>query len=291
METSQLDARYMLTFCIALLFFSIAPSMFLSDYAYNRGLRHTTVASCTVLVSTSSVFVLFLSSLLQMEKFSYVKFLAVILTVIGTALTTITDAQQDEQELAEIASADVSENDETMLYGDMWSLIAAVGYAAYSIQARLLCPENEELYSMSLLLGYVGLISAIPLLPMGLYKIFDAIDDVQSLLILCLKGLLDFVVSDFLLFKAVLLTNATVANVGLGLTIPLAFLADYVVHQASFTPLQYMGAGMILTGFVVVNLLSDGIESIASDSKDEDSQATPKDATNQTAALGEKTIV
>ena len=241
--------------------------MFLSDYAYNRGLQHTTVASTTVLVSTSCVFVLFLSVLLGLEPFRCGKVFGVIFAVVGTAMTTWHDAvRQDEinEQIDEVDNKD-------MIYGDMFSLMAAVGYAAYSVQARILCPQDEELYSMTLLLGYVGVISSVPLLPMALYKTYTMFLEGMSWYtfgILIVKGLLDFVVTDYLLFRAVMLTNATVANVGLGLTIPLAFAADLVFKGITFTHLQAAGALTVLAGFVLVNWMSsiDEAEAAATDS-------------------------
>jgi solute carrier family 35 protein F5 len=221
--------------------------MFLSDYAYNRGLQMTTVASCTVLISTACVFVLFLSVLLQLEPFKCGKLIGVILTVVGTALTTIQDAQQDENSLNKI----------DMLRGDMISLIAAVGYAVYSVQARVLCPQDEELYSMPLLLGYVGLLCAVPLFPMAIYQFIRINVTWKLVRMLVVKGLLDFVVTDYLLFRAVMLTNATVANVGLGLSIPMAFAADYVILNTEFTHLQIIGALAVLAGFVTVNIMNE----------------------------------
>ena len=230
--------------------------MFLSDYAYNRGLQHTTVASCTVLVSTSCIFVLFLSVLLGLEPFRYGKLLGVICAVVGTAMTTLHDAavQQDLDVEAEYHQ-DNSQRD--MVYGDVFALMSAVGYAAYSVQARVLCPPDEELYSMPLLLGYVGLIVGIPLLPMAIYKMYD-MDPISwpTFWILMAKGLLDFVVTDYLLFRAVTLTNATVANVGLGLTIPIAFVADFIIKGIIFTHLQVAGALTVLAGFILVNWMN-----------------------------------
>ena len=225
--------------------------MFLSDYAYNRGLQYTTVASSTVLVSTSCIFVFFLSVLLKVERFAYSKLLGVLLAVIGTALTTIQDSQVD---------ADDKHNESETLFGDVFSLLAAVGYAAYTVQARLLCPQNEDFYSMLLLLGYIGLLCAIPLLPMAVYY-FSQMEMTFGLFwTLMIKGLLDFAVTDYLLLKATILTNATVANVGLGLSIPFAFVADFLVQRAEFSTMQLSGAITVLVGFVTVNVADNAEE-------------------------------
>lgn len=245
---------------------SIAPAMFLSDYAYNRGLQHTTVASSTVLVSTSCIFVLFLSVLLGVEPFRYGKLLGVIFAVVGTAMTTWHDAVRQD----EINDMQPEYEDKDMIYGDMFSLMAAVGYAAYSVQARILCPQDEELYSMALLLGYVGVICSVPLLPMALYKMMTMTGiSWHTVIVLIIKGLLDFLVTDYLLFRAVMLTNATVANVGLGLTIPLAFAADLVFQSIPFTHLQVAGAFTVLAGFILVNWMSSLDEAEASQTHSE----------------------
>jgi solute carrier family 35 protein F5 len=186
--------------------------------------------------------------LLNLERFAISKLIGVLLAVLGTALTTMQDAQNDTEDMLRYSTKDT-------LLGDVFSLLAAVGYAAYSVQARLLCPENEELYSMTLLLGYVGLLTCIPLLPMAAYYMADMELSFGMFKILILKGLFDFVITDYLLLKAVVLTNATIATVGLGLTIPMAFAADFIFQKADFTAMQYFGAFAVLLGFVLVNVM------------------------------------
>lgn len=68
-------------------------------------------------------------------------------------------------------------------------------------------------------------------------------------------GVFDFVISEWLHFRAVVLTNATTATVGLGLSIPLAFFADWVVGKANIaSPLSLIGAGAVTIGFLMINL-------------------------------------
>jgi drug/metabolite transporter (DMT)-like permease len=71
-------------------------------------------------------------------------------------------------------------------------------------------------------------------------------------------GLVDNVISDYLWARAVILTSATVASVGLGLTIPMAFLADKVMGGSSNIQTTHfgdvLGALCVLSGFVFVNI-------------------------------------
>ena len=75
---------------------------------------------------------------------------------------------------------------------------------------------------------------------------------------LVVKGLLDNVLSDYLWLRAVILTNATVATVGLGLTIPLALVSDVVFMKQSTETIWSFGsvggAIAVMTGFVLVNV-------------------------------------
>jgi hypothetical protein len=75
---------------------------------------------------------------------------------------------------------------------------------------------------------------------------------------LVVKGLFDNVLSDYLWLRAVILINATVATVGLGLTIPLAFASDVMLGKTDvLTPGTIVGALTVLAGFVLVNVGND----------------------------------
>ena len=67
--------------------------------------------------------------------------------------------------------------------------------------------------------------------------------------------------SDYLWARAVVLTNATVATVGLGLTIPLAFISDVLwmgqPGDQVISVSSIAGALAVLAGFVLVNVGTD----------------------------------
>ena len=88
-------------------------------------------------------------------------------------------------------------------------------------------------------------------------------------LFLILKGLLDNVLSDYLWARAVILTSATVASVGVGLTIPMAFLADWFMGYSSAGLGDVFGAIFVLLGFVFVNINVEK-ETPRSSSREED---------------------
>eukprot|EP00581_Thalassiosira_minuscula_P007901 CAMPEP_0183711618 /NCGR_PEP_ID=MMETSP0737-20130205/7091_1 /TAXON_ID=385413 /ORGANISM="Thalassiosira miniscula, Strain CCMP1093" /LENGTH=611 /DNA_ID=CAMNT_0025940175 /DNA_START=152 /DNA_END=1983 /DNA_ORIENTATION=+ len=192
-----------------------------------------------------------------------------------------------------------------ILLGDLAGLFSAIGYGAYTVLIRHLCPKDEDRMSMQLLFGYIGLWNMILLLPVAIWVNFSSssssmengssdyhdpspqdssssewelspsTDDTAMdtaaeattvhttltwsiFLFLLLKGLLDNVLSDYLWARAVILTSATVASVGVGLTIPMAFVADWIMgNDDETTGMQageVAGAVFVLLGFLFVNV-------------------------------------
>jgi solute carrier family 35, member F5 len=69
------------------------------------------------------------------------------------------------------------------------------------------------------------------------------------------KGMLKDVVSGYLWACAIVLTSATVATVGFGLTILLTFVSDLVMGHGDVVSLQsVLGALSVLVGFILVNI-------------------------------------
>ncbi|CAB9521109.1 solute carrier family 35, member F5 [Seminavis robusta] len=153
---------------------------------------------------------------------------------------------------------------ERALFGDALGLISALGYGAYAVMVRVLCPRDESLMSMEVLLGYIGLFNMVALSPILFYQLFNGNHSDLTWVVLgflVVKGLLDNVLSDYLWARSVVLTSATVATVGLGLTIPLAFLSDVLWMAqdgaAVVSLTSVAGALSVLAGFILVNIAAD----------------------------------
>jgi solute carrier family 35, member F5 len=239
----------------------IAPVWFLANWCYNSSLAYTSITSSTVLASTGSVFTFLFAVCSGDERFGWIKLVGVLLGVSGSLATAFTDVSNAESDDAlapstSQAAAGCEGDDcfEKPLFGDFLGLMSAIGYGVYAVQTRLYCPHDESLYSMQLLLGYIGLICMVGLSPIALWQWAGVDMSLEVFGFLAIKGLFDNVLSDYLWLRAVILTSATVATVGLGLTIPLAFMSDLwqgaedVITFGSVT-----GALLVLFGFVLVN--------------------------------------
>ena len=261
-------------FAIAL---RIAPMWFLANWTYNASLKLTSITSSTVLASTGSLFTLLFAVVSGDELFTYWKLIGVLLGVNGsvfvawndydggntTGVSNVTDAigfnttMINDTDMSTLSSVEVT-SETALLLGDLLGLLSAIGYGVYAVLVRVLCPHDESRYSMQLMLGYVGLINGVALLPVVIYimVLSDAATTLTQTVFGCLiiKGLLDNVLSDYLWARAVILTSATVATVGLGFTIPLAFVSDIVLGNGSVVTIKSaIGALSVLGGFLIVN--------------------------------------
>jgi solute carrier family 35 protein F5 len=247
----------------------IAPVLFIANWLFNASLQATTVTSSTVLVSTSGIFVFVLAVLVRDESFQWLKLVGALLGIFGSLLTARHDTslhdQYDAHAYYDDAQYDcIVNNCNSNVWGDTLAILAAAAFGVYAVQVRLLCPLDEELYSMGLLLGYIGVLTMIPLLPVAFILAMKVQMTWEILILIAVRGLFDYVISEYLHFRAVILTNATIATVGLGLTIPMAFAADIAMSKnQSIVDIQsLLGALAVSAGFMLVNVVDDKKESI-----------------------------
>jgi len=250
----------------------LAPFWFISNYAYNASLLHTSITSSTVLANTGSLFTFLIALLMKDEHFSFWKLLGVLSGMTGCILTARHDVTEGGNGggrlLRDLFAEMIDDNtnntntgddaDDLHVWGDILAVIAAAFYGIYTVTIRVLCPRDENLMSMQLFLGYVGLWNMVLLSPFVIYQLGIAKSVTLSLWVLfCLvvNGFFNSVLSDYLWARSVVLTSATVASVGLGLTIPLAFASDVLLGTEDVLNLEsILGAAFVLLGFILVNV-------------------------------------
>lgn len=238
----------------------IAPLWFFANYFYNLSLRYTSITSSTIISSSGSLFTFLFAVLANDEVFTPWKCIGVGSCIIGNILTGLSDRNTADDDSG--GGSDISLN----VWGDILGLLSAIGYGVYTVFIRVKCPKNEHHISMQLLFGYIGLMNMVGLSPFILYQYISYKrsvsndDDAAPWLgwtvfgLLVLKGLFDNVLSDYLWARSIVLTSATVATVGVGLTIPLAFLSDWWINNIQPTLGSVFGALSVTVGFIIVNI-------------------------------------
>ncbi|CAN1269692.1 Solute carrier family 35 member F5 [Linum perenne] len=231
----------------------ICPFWFLAQLTFNLSLKYTTVTSNTILSSASSLFTFLVSLAFLGERFTWVKFVSVLLCMAGTVIVSLGDS---ESGLSAIASNPV--------LGDIFALVSAGVYAVYITLIRVKLPENEEKdgrASMAQFLGFLGLFNLLIFLPVAI--------------ILHLVNLEPF---NALTWNQLGLVIGKVATAGLTIQVPLAAIVDTITGNAPRL-MDYLGAVAVMIGFAGINIPTD-------ESKDEEPEPGNENSRTEAATQG-----
>lgn len=243
--TLQETAKLALEFCIL---------WFLANYFAAACLSYTTVASSTILASTSSIWTLLCGSLLRVERFTYRKLLGVGASLLGVAL---------------ISSIDVSGTTDSnrgsfphktpreLALGDTMAFISAALYGFYAVFMKKRI-GSESRVNMPLFFGLVGAFNIALLWPGLIVLHLTRVEPFQlppssKILTIVLVNSASSLVSDFCWAYAMLLTSPLVVSVGLSLTIPLSLVGQMVLESQYASWLYWVGAGVMVVSFLFVN--------------------------------------
>ncbi|AOW28649.1 solute carrier family 35, member F5 [Candida albicans SC5314] len=227
---------------------------FSANLVTNASLSYTSVASQTILSSTSSFFTLIIGYLVSIEKINQNKILGILLSFAGVLIVTKADATEDNPNTDNSALL--------ILWGNILALLGALIYGIYTIllKFKITIPHSkrEKNLNTHLFFGFVGIFCLVFLWPMlvmlNYFRVekFELPPTSSVATIIAANAVITFV-SDFCWCNAVLLTSPLTVTVGLSMTIPLAMVGDWVFKQFKLNLLYVFGATIVTTGFLIIN--------------------------------------
>lgn len=241
---------------------------FSANLVTNSSLSYTSVASQTILSSTSSFFTLLVGYLYRIEKINLNKVIGIVLSFSGVLIVTRLDSSGQGNVPAETSPL-------VVLWGNALALAGALVYGVYTIllKHKITIPHSstERVLDTHLFFGFVGLFCMFFLWPVILLLHFSGLETLELplsryVVILLVGNAFITFVSDFCWCKAVLLTSPLTVTVGLSLTIPLAMVGDWIIKGFSIHWGYVSGAAIVTIGFFVIN--KDEQEDFVSDTED-----------------------
>ncbi|CDO92068.1 unnamed protein product [Kluyveromyces dobzhanskii CBS 2104] len=238
---------------------------FLANLVTNASLSYTSVASQTILSSTSSFFTLLVSVMCHVESVNKVKVLGSIVSFIGIVMVTKSDYSYVTASEVHFAipykfhnGIDYDNTSPlTIIIGNLLALAGALFYGVYSTLLKLKV-QDESRINMKIFFGFVGLFTLVFLWPALIIlhftgkETFELPSSPRILSIILANCVITFI-SDFCWAKAMLLTSPLIVTVGLSTTIPLAMVGDFVFKEKPMTVLYLLGAVLICGSFFIVN--------------------------------------
>ncbi|KAL8739153.1 MAG: hypothetical protein Q9181_000182 [Wetmoreana brouardii] len=236
---------------------------FVANYFAAACLEYTTVASTTILTSTSSIWTLLIGAGMGVEKFTLKKVMGVIASFAGVILTSSVDISGGNDENR---GSFPYKSPQQVAIGDVLALLSAVLYADFALPRRRRIYTtvmkkkigDESRVNMPLFFGFVGLFNTLMLLPGFPILHFTGIEpfalpSTRRIWTIILVNSAASLVSDLCWAYSMLLTSPLVVTVGLSLTIPLSLIGQMILNSQSSSGMYWIGAVVVFLSFLFVN--------------------------------------
>lgn len=244
---------------------------FAANYLVAGCLEYTSVASSTILTSSSSIWTLIFSAIFRVERFSYKKLIGVLASLAGIILISSVDLSGEDND--ENRGNFPHKTQAQIAIGDAMAFGSAIMYGVYTVVMKKRI-GNEDRVNMPLFFGLVGLFNVVFLWPGFIILHFTGVEKFElppsgKIWTIVLLNSVSSFISDYCWAYAMLLTTPLVVTVGISMTIPLSLIGQMILSSQYSSALYWVGACIVLLSFLFIN----------HESREEDEQASGREAT------------
>ncbi|KAI5306078.1 hypothetical protein KEM56_002304 [Ascosphaera pollenicola] len=226
---------------------------FSANYFAFACLQFTSVASTTILNSTSGIWTLIFGILGRVERFNSKKIGGVFISLVGIILISRVDLSDSVDDTGSFPQKSPAE----MALGDSMAALSAALYGVYTVVMKRQVGD-ESAVDMTLFFGLVGLINTVMLWPGFILLHVTGIETFAvpatgRVWFVLVSNAIVSLVSDVAWAYAMLLTTPLVVTVGLSLTIPLSLVGQIFIHGQYSSLAYWAGAACVFFSFLIVN--------------------------------------
>ncbi|KPI38632.1 putative vacuolar membrane protein [Cyphellophora attinorum] len=236
-------------------------------------LEFTTVASTTILTSTSSIWTLIIGAVTRTERFTWRKLLGVLASLFGIVLISTIDSGTPTATPGDDGNSTTNsallvlravkefpqKSSSELLLGDALALLSALIYGFYTVLLARTTKSAAPLeLNMPLFFGLVGTWNFVLLLPLFPILHWTGIEPFEMpptgrVWLIMLTNSVAALASDICWAYAMVLTSPLVVTVGLSLTIPLSLIGEMLIQGRYEGVWYWVGAAVVVGSFVFVD--------------------------------------
>lgn len=225
-----------------------------ANYFAAACLEYTTVASATILSSTSSIWTLFFGSLAGVESFTFRKLTGVCASLTGIVLISSVDLSGSTDDNR---GSFPHKSTKQLAIGDGMAFFSAILYGFYTVLLKKRIGDESRV-DVLLFFALVGFFNIVLIWPGFIILHFTGVERFEfptsaRVWIVVISNSLSSFLSDLSWAFAMLFTSPLVVTVGLGLTIPLSLVGQIVLASQYSSAAYWIGAGIVLLSFIFIN--------------------------------------